>query len=80
MSSSLPDTVSQLINLCNKDKPLSESDIEVVRLLISAGADVNAVGSARKLCFMRARFFKDFFTAVCCFSLISATEGLKERR
>jgi hypothetical protein len=45
MSSSLPDTVSQLINLCNKDKPLSESDIELVRLLISAGADVNAVGS-----------------------------------
>ena len=45
MSGSLQDNVSRLINLCQKDKPLSESDIELVRLLISAGADVNAVGS-----------------------------------
>ncbi len=45
MSSVVQENVSQLIEMCNKDKPLSESDIEVVRLLISAGADVNAVGS-----------------------------------
>jgi len=36
MSSIVQENVCQLIEMCKKNKPLSESDIEVVRLLMSA--------------------------------------------
>jgi hypothetical protein len=40
MSSNVQDKVDQLIALCEKEKPLSASDVDAIRQLLAAGAGV----------------------------------------
>ena len=40
MSSNVQDKVDQLIALCEKEKPLSASDVAAIRQLLAAGAGV----------------------------------------
>ena len=45
---SVQDKVDQLIALCEKDEPLSASDVAVIRRLLAAGAGVvNGKGKSR---------------------------------
>ena len=48
MSSSVQDKVDQLIALCDKDKPLSASDVAAIHQLLAAGSGVvDGIGKSR---------------------------------
>ena len=48
MSSSVQDKVDQLIALCDKDKPLSASDVAAIQQLLAAGSGVvDGIGKSK---------------------------------